>query len=58
MINVTHRKYDLCPKCNVFKGEKIDNEFDNDINKGDFSYYTVDEILYKCLCVCCYTFSM
>jgi len=45
MINVTHRKHDLCPKCNVFKGEKIDNQFDNDMNKGDFSYYTVDETL-------------
>ena len=41
IINVTH----LWPKCNVFKGEKIDNKFDNGMNKGDFSYYTVDEIL-------------
>jgi hypothetical protein len=29
----------------LFKGEKIDNQFDNDINKGDFSYYTTVEIL-------------
>jgi hypothetical protein len=28
----------------LFNGEKIDNRFD-DINKGDFSYYTTVEIL-------------
>ena len=57
MIIATHTEnMTYAENVTLFKGEKIDGHFENYINKGDLLCYTVDEIVLKCLCVCCYTF--